>query len=171
MRAEGLCPHIVKQVTLLDEAVSSLLGAGEPRPLLGSWPDWLLTAQEVMYQPLGLECGHRFCADCVFTCVGKGRALGTVKAILDHVPADAACPECRTPGQALPQAARLTSLIVPQHLSRFATTDSCALCLSVTADSQEIHGICRRLLLLWLRMHMVFRALLDAQESLSLPSS
>ena len=54
--------------------------------------------QEVMYQPLGLECGHMFCADCVFTCVGKGRALGTVKAILDHVPADAACPECRTPG-------------------------------------------------------------------------
>ncbi|CAK0780442.1 hypothetical protein CVIRNUC_005055 [Coccomyxa viridis] len=53
---------------------------------------------EVMYQPLGLECGHKFCADCVFTCVGKGRALGTVKAILDHVPADSACPECRTPG-------------------------------------------------------------------------
>ena len=51
-----------------------------------------------MYQPLGLECGHKFCADCVFTCVGKGRALGTVKAILDHVPADSACPECRTPG-------------------------------------------------------------------------
>jgi hypothetical protein len=54
--------------------------------------------QEVMYQPLGLECGHRFCADCAFTCVGKGRALGTVRAILDHVDADAACPECRTPG-------------------------------------------------------------------------
>ena len=53
-----------------------------------------------MYQPLGLECGHKFCADCVFTCVGKGRALGTVRAILDHVPAGAACPECRTPGQA-----------------------------------------------------------------------
>jgi hypothetical protein len=35
--------------------------------------------QEAMYQPLGLECGHSFCADCAFSCVGKGRALGTVK--------------------------------------------------------------------------------------------
>ena len=51
-----------------------------------------------MYQPLGLECGHRFCADCALTCVGKGRALGTVRAILDHVHPEAACPECRTPG-------------------------------------------------------------------------
>ena len=55
-------------------------------------------AQEAMYMPLGLECGHKFCADCAFTCVGKGNALGTVRAILDHVPADAACPECRTRG-------------------------------------------------------------------------
>ena len=51
-----------------------------------------------MYQPLGLECGHKFCADCAFSCVGKGNALGTVQAILDHVPRDAACPECRTRG-------------------------------------------------------------------------
>ena len=77
-----------------------------------------------MYQPLGLECGHKFCADCVFTCVGKGRALGTVKAILDHVPAGAACPECRTPGQALRQAARPSSLNKP--LSRLATLGPCA---------------------------------------------
>ncbi len=51
-----------------------------------------------MYQPLGLECGHRFCADCAFSAVGKGNALGTVRAILDHVDVDAACPECRTKG-------------------------------------------------------------------------
>ncbi|BDA43089.1 probable E3 ubiquitin-protein ligase BAH1-like 1 at C-terminar half [Coccomyxa sp. Obi] len=53
---------------------------------------------EAMYQPLGLECGHKFCADCAFSCVGKGNALGTVRAILDHVREDAACPECRTVG-------------------------------------------------------------------------
>ena len=38
-----------------------------------------------MYQPLGLECGHKFCADCALSSVGKGNALGTVRAILDHV--------------------------------------------------------------------------------------
>ena len=54
--------------------------------------------QEAMYQPLGLECGHKFCADCAFSAVGKGNALGTVRAILDHVDPDAACPECRTKG-------------------------------------------------------------------------
>ncbi|CAL5224097.1 g6726 [Coccomyxa viridis] len=53
---------------------------------------------EAMYQPLGLECGHKFCADCAFSAVGKGNALGTVRAILDHVDPDAACPECRTKG-------------------------------------------------------------------------
>ena len=30
--------------------------------------------------------------------VGKGNALGSVRAILDHVRSDAPCPECRTPG-------------------------------------------------------------------------
>ncbi len=25
-------------------------------------------AQDVMYKPIGLECGHKFCADCAFTC-------------------------------------------------------------------------------------------------------
>ena len=51
-----------------------------------------------MYQPLGLECGHKFCADCAFSSVGKGNALGSVRAILDHVEPGAACPECRTKG-------------------------------------------------------------------------
>ena len=41
------------------------------------------------------------CAEASLLCnraVGKGNALGTVRAILFHVKADAACPECRTPG-------------------------------------------------------------------------
>lgn len=43
----------------------------------------------------------RVCAEASVLCVravGKGNALGTVRAILFHVKADAACPECRTPG-------------------------------------------------------------------------
>lgn len=30
--------------------------------------------------------------------VGLGNALGTVRALLQHSPAEAACPECRTTG-------------------------------------------------------------------------
>ena len=51
-----------------------------------------------MYQPIGLECGHAFCADCAFTSAGKGNAVGSVRAILDHVSPEACCPECRTKG-------------------------------------------------------------------------
>ena len=61
-------------------------------------PEVAAGVQEAMYQPLGLECGHKFCADCAFSAVGKGNALGTVRAILDHVDPEAACPECRTKG-------------------------------------------------------------------------
>lgn len=61
-------------------------------------PEAAACVQEAMYQPLGLECGHKFCADCAFSAVGKGNALGTVRAILDHVDPEAACPECRTKG-------------------------------------------------------------------------
>ena len=61
-------------------------------------PEAKACVQEAMYQPLGLECGHKFCADCAFSAVGKGNALGTVRAILDHVDPEAACPECRTKG-------------------------------------------------------------------------
>ncbi|KAK9835065.1 hypothetical protein WJX81_008355 [Elliptochloris bilobata] len=53
---------------------------------------------DIMYKPIGLECGHKFCADCAFTAVGKGNALGSVRAILYHVSAEAACPECRSVG-------------------------------------------------------------------------
>lgn len=27
-----------------------------------------LCTQDLMYKPIGLECGHKFCADCAFTC-------------------------------------------------------------------------------------------------------
>jgi hypothetical protein len=51
-----------------------------------------------MYQPIGLECGHKFCAQCAFNSAGKANALGSFQAILDHVSANAPCPQCRTPG-------------------------------------------------------------------------
>lgn len=51
-----------------------------------------------MYHPLGLGCGHTFCADCAFCAVGKAYSLGTVRAIMMNVPTTAACPGCRKPG-------------------------------------------------------------------------
>ncbi len=53
--------------------------------------------QEPMYHPIGLSCGHAFCADCVFVAVGKAYSLGTVRAIMMNVPDEACCPECRQP--------------------------------------------------------------------------
>eukprot|EP00884_Botryococcus_braunii_P017561 jgi/Botrbrau1/4489/Bobra.0220s0023.1 len=53
---------------------------------------------EPMYHPIGLSCGHTFCADCAFCAVGKAYSLGTVRAIMMNVPDEAMCPECRKPG-------------------------------------------------------------------------
>jgi hypothetical protein len=33
-----------------------------------SLADGVTVVQDVMYKAIGLECGHKFCADCAFTC-------------------------------------------------------------------------------------------------------
>jgi hypothetical protein len=59
---------------------ASHLGAPHAQCQVGSAtagePPILACAQEAMYQPLGLECGHKFCADCAFSSCGKGNAVG-----------------------------------------------------------------------------------------------
>lgn len=54
--------------------------------------------QDLMYRPLGLACGHKFCAPCAFKAAGMGNAVGTMRALLHHTPPLTPCPECRRPG-------------------------------------------------------------------------
>ena len=54
--------------------------------------------QDVLYQPVGLACGHRFCKLCALEAAGKGMWLGKLKNILKEVDAQAQCPQCRQPG-------------------------------------------------------------------------
>ncbi|KAK9854191.1 hypothetical protein WJX84_011566 [Apatococcus fuscideae] len=53
---------------------------------------------ELMYRPLGLACGHKFCAPCAFKAAGMGNAVGSMRALLHYTPPLTPCPECRRPG-------------------------------------------------------------------------
>ena len=52
---------------------------------------------DVMYRPLGLSCGHAFCAECAFRAVGSGGCVGPLEALLGSVHPGEPCPECRRP--------------------------------------------------------------------------
>lgn len=60
--------------------------------------DASVMVQDLMYRPLGLACGHKFCAPCAFKAAGMGNAVGTMRALLHHTPPLTPCPECRRPG-------------------------------------------------------------------------
>ena len=51
--------------------------------------------QGILYKPIGLSCGHKFCRPCALRAAGMSKVLGKVKAILDNIPAETKCPECR----------------------------------------------------------------------------
>ena len=57
--------------------------------------DLALQLQGILYKPIGLSCGHKFCRPCALRAAGMSKVLGKVKAILDNIPAETKCPECR----------------------------------------------------------------------------
>ena len=55
--------------------------------------------QNILYQPLGLKCGHRFCKTCVLNAVGLRGAYGDPEKLLTAiVDSTANCPECEQAG-------------------------------------------------------------------------
>lgn len=50
---------------------------------------------EIMYKPVGLGCGHKFCRTCALESVGFGNVLGAFETIANYIPARMPCPECR----------------------------------------------------------------------------
>ncbi|CAL8460938.1 g469 [Coccomyxa elongata] len=71
---------------------------------------------DVIFEALALECGHVFCATCALKAANKGRAVGTIRAILDHVEHSQACPLCRKQGvHAMARQLPLTDRILEQR--------------------------------------------------------
>lgn len=53
---------------------------------------------DILYKPIGLACGHKFCQNCLFKAVIPGIAFGNVQGLLNVVPVKARCPQCRQMG-------------------------------------------------------------------------
>ena len=50
---------------------------------------------ELMYRPVGLSCGHKFCRQCALDAAGFGKVFGAFRNIVTYIPARVPCPECR----------------------------------------------------------------------------
>lgn len=53
---------------------------------------------DLLFKPVGLGCGHKFCRNCVLEAAGFGGISGATRNIASHIPRRAACPQCRQPG-------------------------------------------------------------------------
>jgi RING-type zinc-finger len=50
---------------------------------------------DVMYKPVGLGCGHKFCSPCALEAAGFGKAFGVFHNIISYIPTRTPCPQCR----------------------------------------------------------------------------
>ena len=50
---------------------------------------------DIMYKPVGLGCGHKFCKPCALEAAGFGRCCGSFQNIASYVPKRTPCPTCR----------------------------------------------------------------------------
>jgi len=50
---------------------------------------------ELMYRPVGLSCGHKFCRQCALDAAGFGKVFGAFRNIVTYIPARVPCPQCR----------------------------------------------------------------------------
>lgn len=67
-------------------------------PALGPFADEDLRCPiclEIMYRPVGLGCGHKFCRQCALEAAGFGRVVGAFRSIISYIPSRTCCPQCR----------------------------------------------------------------------------
>ena len=50
---------------------------------------------EIMYKPVGLGCGHKFCRSCALEAAGFGKVFGAFRNIISYIPSRTPCPQCR----------------------------------------------------------------------------
>ncbi|KAI8112293.1 hypothetical protein M9434_003616 [Picochlorum sp. BPE23] len=53
---------------------------------------------ELLYRPVGLSCGHKFCRQCALDAAGFGKVFGAFRNIISYIPSRMACPQCRQKG-------------------------------------------------------------------------
>ena len=84
--------------------------------------------QNILYQPFGLKCGHRFCKTCVLNAIGLRGMYGDPERVLAAiVDSNAKCPECEQAGMFkgavyLEQVHQLVKQrqVTPQHTLAYA---------------------------------------------------
>ena len=57
-----------------------------------------MCAQNILYCPFGLRCGHQLCKICALRCTGMSTMLGDPVRLLAKASPKARCPECQQPG-------------------------------------------------------------------------
>lgn len=90
------------------ESRQSVVGASSPAvpdggssgvgPAVGPFQDDELRCPvclEIMYKPVGLGCGHKFCKPCALEAAGFGKCFGSFQNIASYVPSRTPCPTCR----------------------------------------------------------------------------
>lgn len=53
---------------------------------------------DMMYKPVGLSCGHKFCRACALEAAGFGKMIGAFHNIVSYIPPRQPCPQCRQRG-------------------------------------------------------------------------
>jgi len=73
-------------------------GSSGVGPALGPFRDDDLRCPiclDLMYKPVGLGCGHKFCRTCALESAGFGRVSGAFRNVITYIPPRTPCPQCR----------------------------------------------------------------------------
>ena len=84
--------------TSTNQAEAGGYGSSTSGNILGPFRDEELRCPiclDLMYKPVGLGCGHKFCRPCALEAAGFGRACGAFRNIISYIPTRTRCPHCR----------------------------------------------------------------------------
>lgn len=111
----------------------------------------VVCAQNILYCPFGLRCGHQLCKTCALRCAGMSTMLGDPVKLLAKVSPEAKCPECQQQGmfQDIMYLKQVDQLVKERQVSPVCPSSSAA-CLSTVALLQSA---CLCFLFCWLPVY------------------